>query len=276
MTKTRNTTSISVFCLANCLGVFAQTGITVVGNGFPNPVPHVTAGTITTFFITGSKNLFPAGSTIQRATQTPLPTTLGGFSATMSGPPLNTPLPLPMFSVEQVNNCTDLSVPPLPECVITAIMVQIPFTLITLFTGNPFPMPTTVSISDGSGASKTFFVYLGYNFHIVNTCDSTLPNRFFDFCTGVVTHADGTMVDAQIKPARVGEELVLYAFGLGDTSPTVPAGQATQIPAPTLKASLAMSFGYGQSPVPLLQRRPWSQITRCSPDLHRVKSDCIR
>ena len=47
----------------------------------------------------------------------------------------------------------------------------------------------------------------------------------------MITHADGTLVSAS-NPATVGEEIVLYALGLGATNPAVPTGQATPSAAP--------------------------------------------
>ncbi|MSO20800.1 MAG: hypothetical protein EXQ56_10135 [Acidobacteria bacterium] len=42
--------------------------------------------------------------------------------------------------------------------------------------------------------------------------------------TEAVTHGNGLRV-SETAPARVGEELVLYSYGLGSVSPAVPAGQ---------------------------------------------------
>jgi uncharacterized protein (TIGR03437 family) len=42
-------------------------------------------------------------------------------------------------------------------------------------------------------------------------------------CTSIVTHADGTLVSAD-SPAKSGETVVVYAFGLGQTTPAVKTG----------------------------------------------------
>jgi uncharacterized protein (TIGR03437 family) len=52
-------------------------------------------------------------------------------------------------------------------------------------------------------------------------------------------HADGTSV--RQKPARPGEELVMYALGLGKTTPTAQTGQASP-PAATVPVLLRFDF----------------------------------
>ena len=47
-----------------------------------------------------------------------------------------------------------------------------------------------------------------------------------------MAHADGSLVWAG-NPARGGETLVLYAFGLGRTTPVVATGEPTPNPGPT-------------------------------------------
>ena len=48
-----------------------------------------------------------------------------------------------------------------------------------------------------------------------------------------MTHADGTPVSAE-SPAKAGETVIIYAFGLGHVTPAVKTGEATPIPAPVL------------------------------------------
>ncbi|MBL8229150.1 MAG: hypothetical protein JNL98_11760 [Bryobacterales bacterium] len=51
--------------------------------------------------------------------------------------------------------------------------------------------------------------------HILNSCDQTgVSGVSAAMCLPVVTHADGSLVSG-IQPARPGERLVLWAFGMG-------------------------------------------------------------
>jgi uncharacterized protein (TIGR03437 family) len=67
--------------------------------------------------------------------------------------------------------------------------------------------------------------------HIVATCDvnvsSSAPGSL---CVPEVTHGDGSLVTPD-HPAHTGEELVLYAFGLGSTVPRLAAGEVSTVPA---------------------------------------------
>jgi hypothetical protein len=56
-------------------------------------------------------------------------------------------------------------------------------------------------------------------------------------CPAAVTHADGTLVTAS-SPAKPGETVVIYAFGLGQTTPAVKTGEPTPTPAPVLGPSM--------------------------------------
>jgi uncharacterized protein (TIGR03437 family) len=56
---------------------------------------------------------------------------------------------------------------------------------------------------------------------------------------GLVLHADGTPV--RVKPARPGEELVMFALGLGKTTPAAQTGQASP-PEATVPVQLRFDF----------------------------------
>jgi uncharacterized protein (TIGR03437 family) len=52
-------------------------------------------------------------------------------------------------------------------------------------------------------------------------------------CNSMVSHGDGTLVTA-LSPAKSGEEVVIYGFGLGGTVPDVETGAATPATASTV------------------------------------------
>src|SRR6185437_14604521 len=65
--------------------------------------------------------------------------------------------------------------------------------------------------------------------HILRMCDLLYAKPGYD-CSPVATHSDGSIIGVD-HPAKAGEEIVLYAFGLGNTMPTVPTGAAPTAPA---------------------------------------------
>jgi hypothetical protein len=84
------------------------------------------------------------------------------------------------------------------------------------------------------------------NIHVLTACDVAISSSssgegswvdvttFFNpACSSTVTHADGTLVSAN-SPAKAGETVVIYAYGLGQTTPAVKTGEATPTPAPVL------------------------------------------
>ena len=78
---------------------------------------------------------------------------------------------------------------------------------------------------------------------------NTAPALFLlDAQTVVATHTDGSVVTAT-KPARPGEIAILYATGLGETSPPVEPGQIPTAAAPLVNGSDFQVLLDGQ-PVP--------------------------
>jgi len=234
--------------------VFGQ-GMTLMGSGYASPTPiRVSPGQITTLFVSGLNTVLTEA---QRATSLPLPNSLAGISVTINQSSLKQSVAVPLLAVEQLNTCsiTVVAPPPPPpsptstpstvppECLLTAITLQIPYELtpLPIFAGGSNLGGkldvTEVVITANGVASKAFAISpITDNLHVVNTCDS-FPSVAFNSvsCSPAVTHADGTLVTAD-APGKAGEVLVIYAFGLGQTTPAVKAGSATPTPAPTLPA----------------------------------------
>jgi hypothetical protein len=59
----------------------------------------------------------------------------------------------------------------------------------------------------------------------------------------VVTHADGTAVDAA-HPAKVGEQLVMYAVGVGATKPPVVTGAPSPMPPAAATGGFMLNFDF--------------------------------
>jgi uncharacterized protein (TIGR03437 family) len=90
------------------------------------------------------------------------------------------------------------------------------------------------------------------NIHIIDACDTTarLGQSQGVPCGKTVTHADGSPVTAS-SPAKVGEQVVLYAFGLGQTQPRVKTGEATPNPPPQFPANtFGLIFNFAPNAAP--------------------------
>lgn len=238
---------ISLFVVS--LGPLFGQGITLSGAGYSDPsIIRVAPGQITTLFATGLKTVL---SQPVNATTLPLPTTLAGISVTLNqtGSPST---PVPLLAVQQVSVCSSGGVSPpasglTADCLITAITVQIPFELAFLPAppGSPATAPELV-VSENGNVSKAFKVSpVEDNLHVINICDAfPLPNvKSSGFCGPLVTHTDGTLVTAD-SPAQAGEEIVIWAYGLGQTSPAAKTGQASPAPAATLSSFLYLQFDF--------------------------------
>jgi uncharacterized protein (TIGR03437 family) len=233
------------------LNATGQTGPTLIGAGYSLPTLRLAPGQITTLFVTGLKTVLPTG--FVKATTVPLPTTLAGISVTLN-PNTFVGSPVPLLSIQQTPVCYDGNSPTssgsTPDCLITAITVQMPLNLDLVIydplTGTPTtPIPVLV-VSENGIQSKAFNVIpVIDNIHILNTCDVTLfgPVEPTTDCNAVVAHGDGTMVTAA-NPAKAGEEVVVYAVGLGPTTPVVESGERTPSDAPALSRSVYVQFDF--------------------------------
>ena len=235
-------------------GLFGQ-GITLSGTGYSDPsIIRVAPGQITTLFVTGMKTVL---SQPVKATVMPLPTILVGISVTLNQIG-SQPTPVPLLSIQQVSVCSNGGTSPpgstlTADCLITAITVEIPF---ELFSIPPPPLTLVVApelvVSENGNVSKAFRVVpVSDNVHAINTCDVfPAPNvTSAGLCVPLVTHADGTLVTAD-TPAQPGEEVVIWAFGLGTTTPTPKTGQASPTPAATLASFLYFQFDFRTNATP--------------------------
>jgi hypothetical protein len=136
----------------------------------------------------------------------------------------------------QTPNCTDAN-RSLPQCIITGLTLQIPFDITPMLSTLQMAAqpPGDLSVNDNGTESAHFPIApLMDSIHILTVCDQLnigplLPSP----CNAIVTHADGTMVSGG-SPAKPGETVVLYAYGLGQTAPAVKTGDATPTPAPVI------------------------------------------
>lgn len=236
-----------LFAILTTSGPLLSQGITLSGGGYSDPsVIRVAPGQITTLFVTGLKTVL---SQPVNATVVPLPTTLAGISVTLNQTGTQ-PTPVPLLSVQQVSVCGSGGVPQsafgsTADCPVTAITLQIPVELTGPGIGTPPSVPTppstpTLVVTDNGNGSRAFIVSpVPNNLHVVNICDGfpSVKVTSASSCGPFVTHSDGTMVTAS-NPAQPDEEIVIWAFGLGLTSPAAKTGQASPSPAASLSSTL--------------------------------------
>src|SRR5438270_4266051 len=140
----RSLTALEVMLLP--VGLFAQAAPVIIGGGYHNPDAfQVAGGQVITIFLRAAQTLLPLYSPVGTAYRfviadsVPLPLTLAGFSARVqmaivSGS-FHDLAPAPIFAVQQLPICLDTLVnpgpapPATPECWVTAITLQVPFSV---------------------------------------------------------------------------------------------------------------------------------------------------
>ncbi len=224
----------------------AAQNITLTGAGYADPtLLRVAPGQVVTLFASGLLTVLP--NLEAHATTNPLPTTLAGISVTLNQFDLPS-RPVPLLSIRQLPLCAPQSqTTPAPSCLLTAITVQIPFELAVF---QPLSSPgilagiVSLSISETNGSSlATRITPVIDNIHVLTTCDVAVSPGAPPPCPPVATHASGALITAA-TPAQPGEEIVLWAYGLGSSSPRVSTGAASPNPAAVLAQPLILGFDF--------------------------------
>lgn len=251
----------------------AQTSNTIFGSGYALPIPiPASPGDVINVFVqgVGSKLTQPV-----TASGMPLPTTLGGISVALYqafGPSGRAPEPVPLLIVRPISTCLyPIALAPCGSYV--AITLQIPFDLTLTCCAQP-PNRAFLVVSENNVAGGA--VELGINsylVHVLNFCDVQALSSIVCGGAPAITHADGNLVSL-INPAKSGEELVMYLFGLGATTPAVPTGQSTPMPAPTTQSQFQLNFSYAPNAPPSKQIivPPACETTPTCPQLQPIFS----
>jgi uncharacterized protein (TIGR03437 family) len=169
------------------------------------------------------------------------PTTLGGITVTLNAMTETgmTTLAVPLSAVFPFSNCSQLQ--PSPCGVLTGVTLQIPFEMLGPPPGRltpPFSGALTISDQSSNAATVTVF-QTSDQIHVLRSLDTVLGGQVGGGIPAV-THVDGTPV-SNTSPAKAGETLVMYAVGLGVTSP--PAATGAPSPASPLSQALPQTFG---------------------------------
>lgn len=213
------------------LGQSASPG-TIIGAGYLFPTPlNVAPGEVITVFAAG------VGSTLTHpvfAGAGNWPTSLAGISVTIQQ---GKDIPAPIFEVNPIPTCGSCGA-------MTAITIQIPYGLIIACGPSLTVCPEVLVLTgfflseNGVPGTLSEITPLADRVHILTVCDTVLPGASGYApggglpCQPEVTHGNGALV-SNTNPAKVGEELVAYAVGLGATNPPVLAGHPATQPVPT-------------------------------------------
>jgi hypothetical protein len=259
------------------LAVFAQPA-SIVHVGYQNPRSVVVApGQVLHLTLHGLTTDFPATPIAQSF---PLPTFFNGLSASLQKSGSSTQEMLPLLRLDTIVSCKLPAGPPAfgPTNTVPCaaqdktydLWVQIPFDLTPNTPGEEnascntpgCTLPTladavlTVTETSGPGLNLRVLPVVD-QVHILNTCADNLgalaASQGASFyasyaCVPAITHANNTFVTGA-NPARPGEELIAYAYGLGAPPPpffdilsgTPAAGVA-------LSAPFTLSFPGGSQP----------------------------
>ena len=233
----------------SAIALWAQSSVI---SGTPDPTVIVAPGQVTTLSVPGApaKLSIGDGPAVVQASEVPLPTTLAGFSAVVNQEPNGTTENLPIFRVKQEGICE----PPqqTPACVLTLLTVQIPMDLrLSNFQVGPQTVTYITVFVDGDNIFSIYVALDPVNVHILTACDTVSGTRPTELsaCNPLITRADGSLVGpfsgASTIPAKPGETLILYAWGLGLTQPAVSAGTVSPTQPAVAVHRFTLIFDYG-------------------------------
>lgn len=219
---------------------------TVVGAGYISQAPlYLAPGQVVTVFVAG------IGKSLTQAVRTPdstWSTSLAGISvALLQGDRI----PAPILEVRPIPGCSPPFGFQIPCGSVTAVTVQIPYSLIPLcpLCLRPIgPAPELVVAENGQDGAAIGIIPLADKVHVLTSCDILLQpdstgvdpagtNTSGLPCPPMVIHGDGKLVSAA-NPANSGEELAAYAVGLGVTNPASLEGQPAPAPIHTVQEFL--------------------------------------
>ena len=116
-----------------------------------------------------------------------------------------------------------------------AITLQVPFEMPVSPVGGPSNTAVSVDFIISEGGVAKVAVAMNTNadqVHVLTDCDTPLASSAASQanaggCNGLVYHSDGSaaFVTKDYRPAQPGEQLVMYALGLGPVSPQVQTGR---------------------------------------------------
>jgi hypothetical protein len=263
---------LTLSTLAGLSSAFAQTSAVLTGAGYSAPVPFQAApGQVLTLFLHGVPAASDGTLRSSQAAGTPVPTALAGITlkVTQGQDPATA---VPLFAVRQENECGQSDAID-PACLLTAVKIQVPFEI----NGDVIPTDPLHYISapaamvsvevDGRTGRAFPFQPIPDNAHVLTDCDASWDTRSSSVCNRHVYHSDGRIVDEQ-APAKAGEAVAVYLYGLAQTSPPAQTGQGSPVGA-------AVTDLLGHTRVAAWFQKDFLNASSSSPRAYTSSSDAV-
>jgi len=235
------------------VSAFGQAVITDIGPDIRSTSVKIAPGQVVTVRVRGLKTKFGSG---QVATSVPLPTDFSGVSVTLRQNINLRIVPLPLIRADLSDACAWTVITPDPAVRVPCddpdagtlvFQVQMPYTLVSNGTAPLGSRPSAIadavlSVQENGQAGRDLRVVPVLDqVHILRRCSG--PDRLFgeDQCTPDIYHADNSAVTPS-NPARSGEILVGYAYGLGRPEVLIDAGILTPLPGLRLETPVSVQF----------------------------------
>jgi uncharacterized protein (TIGR03437 family) len=237
-TKSNNGDYLKLTALLLCLGTlgpaYSQSGAVLTAAGYSAPPPlQVAPGQVTTFFFRGIGALADGQLRNAQAASVPLPTNLAGLSLHMSQGQASG-VAVPIFAVRQESEC-DSPQEVNATCLLTLVKLQVPFEIAGDVTPASPSGPTAPVLAplgqltlevDGQSGRAISLQPVPDNAHVLTSCDLSWDTKYSSACDRQVYHADGRLISAT-EPAKNGETVIVYVYGLGKPEGHVPSGDVS-------------------------------------------------
>lgn len=246
-------TFLFVFSLLAAASAFGQAVIADIGPDTKSSALRISPGQVLTVRVRGLTKKF---TSTQVAPSVPLPNNFGGVSVTLRQNNDATGVAMPLIRGDFADNCAwtvvapDPSVQPKcddPDAGTFIFQVQVPYKLVANGTGpvdevRPIVSDAILSVQeDGRPGRDLRVVPVLDQVHVLRKCLGADQLYGEDRCTPEIYHSDNTPVNPS-NPARSGEALVAYAYGLGRPETLIDAGTATPAAGLRLETPVSVQF----------------------------------
>ncbi len=233
----------------------AQTPNTVIGSSYSLPTAiNAAPGQILNLIVAD------VGASLTgrvASSSLPLPDTLANISVQLTQAQAPQSVAAPILAVRPVSTCptvVDLASAPCGQYAV--VTIQVPYELYVICQA-PLPCPVVASTvppqlvvsQNGVAGGAVQLNPLRDQIHVVTSCDLDSAATAPCIPSPVVARADGSLVTAA-SPAQIGEEIVIYALGLGSTSPQAQTGQAAPSPSLPVISLAGVEFNYAVNAPP--------------------------
>ena len=244
---------VVLFSYFAAVSAFGQAVITDVGSDTRSAAIRIAPGQVITVRVRGLTKRFQS---TQVATSVPLPVDFGGVSVTLRQNNDVTGVPLPLVRGDFADACAWTVVAPDPrlqprcddpDAGAFVFQVQVPYKLVV---NGPGPLDEVRQIvsdailsvqENGRAGRDVRVVPVLDQVHVLRTCVAADQLYGEERCSPRIYHNDGQTV-SESNPARSGETLVAYGYGLGRPEALIDAGTATPQPGLRLETPVSVHF----------------------------------